>query len=340
MVPPGGPRWFDRHERVFQNRSALFLEDVVDARAVEGEGDLAREERLVVAEARPGHRIGRHRLIFQVDLARPADDRPPRVVHDRRVVALLVRPAPAVRVEERLKHAVAVGAAIPALAERVLHHALGLDQPGGFANLLPRGRDLRARLPEEVRPDELHVGDVVERHRVKAAVGRAHDRERRLEHRAIHPHQLVRQIREVQEPAHAAVARGADRLELADVGQRVRLDRGHVLRLDVVEREVLDHGVEVLRRRPTLDAVLQRAVGVGHVGAQEPDADLRLLGGLGERGATRAGEEKQGGQDDRKTAGEQGHGSASLARVTASRCAITSKAGPVVSSPGRADAPA
>ena len=309
MVPPGGPRGLDRHDRILQDRPVLLLEDVVDGRAVEGERDLAGEERLVVAEACPGHRVGRHRFVRQVDLARPADDRPPRVVHDRLVVPLLVGPAPAVRVEERLEHTVAVGAAVPALAERVLHHALGLDDPVGFADLLPSGGNLHPRLPEDVRSDELHVRDVVERDRVIAAVGRAHDRQRRLEHRAVRPHQLVRQVREVRELAHAAVARRADRLELADVGQGVRLDRGDVLCLDVVEREVLDHGVDALRRGPALDRVLERAVGVRDVGAQEPHADLRLLGA---RGGGDAGQEEQGREDDRQAADERGHGSASL----------------------------
>src|SRR5207249_1402083 len=104
--PPGGPCRLDGHERVLQDWAVLLLEHVVDAGAVEGEGDLAREERLVVAEARPGHRVGRHRLVFEIDLARPADHRPPRVVHDRGVVALLVRPAPTVGIEKRLEHAV------------------------------------------------------------------------------------------------------------------------------------------------------------------------------------------------------------------------------------------
>src|SRR5439155_1077374 len=41
VVPPGGPRGLDRHDRVLQDRPVLLLEDVVDGRAVEGERDLA-----------------------------------------------------------------------------------------------------------------------------------------------------------------------------------------------------------------------------------------------------------------------------------------------------------
>src|SRR5688572_28550060 len=247
-------------------------------RVLQGEGDagpvrrlrdLPRDEVLVVLRARPRQGVGGLDA-FLVDVAGPLHD----LLHlgglDRLVLAVLVRPADTVGIHEALHDAVPVRGAVPALAHAVEVVLRPVQRGRSRLRLLERLRQLDLLLLELVAPDVPEGRHDVPRDRVGLA---ADDGDRRhvggrLADLTL---DLAREAGEVEQLAHAREARGRPRLQLPDVGRVLVLDGGHVLRLHVLEREVLDRHLGAVLLRPSLGGRLDLLVGGLHVGLEDPE---------------------------------------------------------------------
>src|SRR5437879_4030762 len=253
--------------------------------------------RSVVARARPRQGVGGLDA-FLVDVRRPPHD----LLHggrlERTVLAVPGGPARTVRVHQALHDAVAVGGAVPRLAQAVEVVLGPVERVRGLLGLLERGRQLDLLLLELVAPYVPEGRHDVPGNRPRLAVDDRHRRHVRgwLAHLAL---DLLREAAEVEQLAHPGEACRRARLELADVGRVLVLDGRHVLRLHVLEREVLDGDGAAVLGRPALRARLDGLVGGLDVGLEdpEPQAGGLLLG----RRLTRAQRQRRARSDQETT---------------------------------------
>jgi len=88
---------------------------------------------------------------------------------------------------------------------------------------------------------------------------------------------LTREAGEIEQLAHAGETSGRARLELADVGCVLVLDGRHVLRLHVLEREVLHGHLGAVLLRPALRGSFDGLVRGLDVGLEDPEAQVGAL---------------------------------------------------------------
>src|SRR5260370_36561357 len=141
------------------------LEREGDAGAVGGLGDVLGDEVLVVAGAGPGERVGRLHPVL-VDVGRPLHHVLHRGRLDRLVLAVLAGPAPPVGVHQALHDPVAVGGAVPALAQAVEVVLGPVERGGRLLGLVEGGGQLHLRLLEHVAPRVPEGAPPVPRQRV------------------------------------------------------------------------------------------------------------------------------------------------------------------------------
>ena len=249
------------------------------------------DEGLVVLRARPRERVGRLDA-FLVDVGRPLHDLLHLGVLDRLVLAVLVRPADPVRVHEALHDAVAVGGPIPALAQAVEIVVRPVQRGRRRLGVLECRRQLHLLLLELVAPHVPEGRHDVPRERVDLAAD-AHDRRHVGGGLADLALDLAREAGEIEQLAHAGKARGRARLELADVGRVLVLDGRHVLRLHVLEREVLHGHLRAVLLRPALRGGFDGLVGGLDVGLENPQPQAGALLDL-RRGDARQRERRRG----------------------------------------------
>src|SRR5207247_9846009 len=168
---------------------------------------------------------------------------------ERTVLAVPGGPARTVRVHQALHDAVAVGGAVPRLAQAVEVVPGPVERVRGLLGLLERGRQLDLLLLELVAPHVPEGRHDVPGNRPGLAVADRHRRHVRgwLAHLAL---DLLREAAEGEQLAHPGEACRRARLELAAVARGLLLAGRHVLALHLTDRAVTVGTVSAVLAHP------------------------------------------------------------------------------------------